>query len=276
MRTKWADDKMSRTELPKLACLIVTSVGADIVRTRTTKGMNSMQKTISLLGSTILLTALAVGACSKKESADAAADKAVATQTQASGAQVAASVKAPVADPAYPEIDIPPVYNEAGELIQPKDFREWVFIGAPLTPHGLNNGRANFPEFHNVYTQPAAFKAYRATGKWPEGTMMVKELQLVDGPAEFEDGSRYEPSGRGYFPGAVNGLDVSVKDSRRFAESQNWGYFNFNHSAPPYLASAGVRPIGECAGCHIANADEDMVYVKLYKPILDPLPLPTE
>lgn len=106
--------------------------------------------------------------------------------------------------------------------------------------------------------------------------MMVKELQLVDGPAEFEDGSRYEPSGRGYFPGAVNGLDVSVKDSRRFAESQNWGYFNFNHSAPPYLASAGVRPIGECAGCHIANADEDMVYVKLYKPILDPLPLPTE
>ena len=178
------------------------------------------------------------------------------------------------ADPAYPEMDIPPVWDRDGKLFQPKDFREWVFIGAPLTPNGLNDGKANFPEFHNVYVQPAAFKAYRATGKWPEGTMMVKELQLVGGKAEFPDGSRYEPSGRGYFPGAVNGLDVAVKDSKRFKESNNWGYFNFNHSAPPYLASTEAKPIGECAGCHIANADEDMVYVSLYKPILDPLPLP--
>ena len=133
---------------------------------------------------------------------------------------VAAAAPAPASglgsDPAYPEIDIPPVWSPEGHLIQPKDFREMVFIGAPLTPHGLNDGKSNFPEFHNVYVQPAAFKAYRETGKWPEGTMMVKELQLVGGKADFPDGSRYEPSGRGYFPGAVNGLDVAVKDSKRF------------------------------------------------------------
>ena len=133
---------------------------------------------------------------------------------------------------------------------------------------------ANFPEFHNVYTQPAAFKAYRATGKWPEGTMMIKELQLVSDPkGEFPDGSTTAPSGRGYFPGPPNGLDVSVKDSKRFADSNGWGYFNFNHSAPPYLATAALKSVDECAGCHIANA-EDMVYIKFYKPILDPLPLP--
>ena len=176
-------------------------------------------------------------------------------------------------DPAYPDIDIPPVWASDGKLIQPKDFREMVFIGAPLTPNGLNDGKASFPEFHNVYVQRAAFKAYRATGKWPEGTMMVKELQLVDDPVgEFPDGSRTLPSGRGYFPGSVNGLDVSVKDSKRFAASNNWGYFNFNHSAPPYLKEAAVKPVEECASCHIANAHEDMVYVDLYKPILDPLP----
>jgi hypothetical protein len=152
-----------------------------------------------------------------------------------------------------------------------------VFIGTPLTPHGLNDGKANFPEFHNVYVQPAAFKAYRAAGRWPEGTMMIKELQLVDDPkGEFPDGSRFLPSGRGYFPGPVNGLDVSVKDSKRFAATNNWGYFNFNHSAPPYLAAAAAKSVEECAGCHIANAHEDMVYVKLYKPILDPLPLPSK
>jgi hypothetical protein len=182
------------------------------------------------------------------------------------------SAQRPGQNAAYPQIDVAPVFNTQNELEQPKDFREWIFIGAPFTPHGLNNGKANFPEFHNVYVQPAAFKAYRATGKWPEGTMMVKELQLVDGPAEYPDGSRLEVSGRGYFPGVVAGLDVSVKDSKRFAKSKNWGYFNFKHAPPPYLPSAAERPVSECAGCHVSNAHEDMVYVKFYKAILAPLP----
>ncbi len=176
-------------------------------------------------------------------------------------------------DPAYPEIGVPPVWASDGKLVQPKDFREMVFIGAPFTPHGLNDGKAGFPEFHNVYVQPAAFKAYRATGKWPEGTMMIKELQLVDDPkGEFPDGSRIAPSGRGYFPGPVNGLDVAVKDSKRFSATNNWGYFNFNHAAPPYLVEAANKPVEQCAGCHMANAHEDMVYIKFYKPILTPLP----
>lgn len=216
---------------------------------------------LSFVGATVFLSALsACGGPSASDSADGAAPS----------SQVAVA-----RDPSYPEIDIPPVFDKQNKLVQPKDFREMVFIGAPLTPNGLNGGKAPFPEFHNVYVQPAAFKAYRATGKWPEGTMMIKELQLVDDPkGEFPDGSRTMPSGRGYFPGPVNGLDVSVKDSKRFADTNGWGYFNFMHAAPPYLAAAELKPAEECASCHIANADEDMVYVKLYKPILDPLPLP--
>ncbi len=216
----------------------------------------------------LTLSFLVLAACGSKSDDDSVGKSTVSTDKSAALALGS--------DPAYPAIDIPPVWSSDGKLIQPKDFREMVFIGAPLTPHGLNDGKANFPEFHNVYVQPAAFKAYRATGKWPEGTMMIKELQLVDDPkGDFPDGSRVLPSGRGYFPGAVNGLDVSVKDSKRFAETNNWGYFNFNHAAPPYLAEAALKPSDQCAGCHIANAHEDMVYVDLYKPILDPLPTAT-
>lgn len=196
----------------------------------------------------------------------------VAISTAALLCSVAAFVWAQGPNRNYPGIDIPPAFNAKGELVQPKDFRSWYFVGAPLTPHGLNNGKANFPEFHNVYIQPAALKAYRATGKWPEGTMFVKELQLVGGEKEFPDGSHLEPSGRGYFPGAAAGLDVAVKDSKRFGKTKNWGFFNFNHTAPPYLPAAAERPVAECAGCHIANAHEDMIYVNLYKPIISPLP----
>lgn len=170
-------------------------------------------------------------------------------------------------------VSIVPEWNEKGELIRPKGFRHtWVYLGSPFTPNALNGGEAGFPEYHNVYVQPGAFHAYRATGKWPEGTMFLKELQLTDKPGEEEDGSRYEVSGRGYFPGAVNGIDIAVKDSKRFADTQNWGYFNFGHHAPPYKASAPAAPAEACAQCHIDNADEDMVYVDFYKPILTPLP----
>ena len=104
--------------------------------------------------------------------------------------------------------------------------------------------------------------------------MMVKELHLTE-KGQLPDGSSVEPSGRGYFPGGgPSGLDISVKDSKRFAKTKNWGFFNFGHHTPPYEAVSTEAPKESCAGCHIDNAKEDMVYVQFYKPILTPLPLP--
>jgi len=88
------------------------------------------------------------------------------------------------------------VFLPDGKLKLPTGFRNWVFIGGPLTPNGLNGGQANFPEFHNVYVEARNLKAYKETGKFPEGTLIVKELTLVLNPT-FPDGSRTEPSGRG-------------------------------------------------------------------------------
>ncbi len=160
-----------------------------------------------------------------------------------------------------------PQWNTKGELILPQGYHQWVFLGSPLTPHALNGGNAPFPEYHNVYVQPEAFVAYRKTGEWPQGTIMLKELQLTT-TAQHPDGSSVEVSGRGYFPAARNGIDISVKDSKRFADTNNWGFFNFGHHAPPYAKSAAAAPKEACASCHIANA-EDMVFRKFYAPILD-------
>lgn len=170
----------------------------------------------------------------------------------------------------YPDVNIGPSFTPTGKLRLPEGFREWVFIGSPLTPHGLNNGMAGFPEFHNVYVEPAAYDYYMRHGQWPEGAMMVKELQLTQ-PGTFPDGSRTEVSGRGYFPGEPHGMDVSVKDSRRFPDTNGWGFFNFGHRAPPYEASASEAPVEACAGCHMASAHEDMVFTGFYR-LLDPLP----
>ena len=111
-----------------------------------------------------------------------------------------------------------PEYTASGELILPKNFHEWIYVGSPLTPNALNDGKAGFPEYHNVYMEPGSYEIYKKTKVFPEGTILFKELQLTL-PGENADGSRNEPSGRGYFPGALNGADVTVKDSKRFANT---------------------------------------------------------
>ncbi len=159
-----------------------------------------------------------------------------------------------------------PEYTNEGDLILPKNFNEWVFVGSPLTPNALNGGKANFPEYHNVYIEPGSYEIYKKTGVFPDGTIFFKELQLTR-PAENPDGSRTEPSGRGYFPGKLNGADVTVKDTKRYADTGGWGYYNFNHYEPK-AATAKVKPKTECASCHIASAKKDEVWTQFY-PLLD-------
>jgi Cytochrome P460 len=161
------------------------------------------------------------------------------------------------------------VFDSDGRLKLPNPaiFRRWVLVGTPLTPNGLNDGKAGFPEYHNVYIEEKNVDAYLKTGSFPEGTVIVKELTRVLNPT-FPDGSRTEPSGRGYFNGEFNGIDETVKDSKRFAKTNGWGFFTFGHHPLPYDKTSEEKPVTECAGCHIANvAKTDMTWVQFY-PIL--------
>jgi len=155
------------------------------------------------------------------------------------------------------------------KLPDPAAFRRWVFVGAPLTPNGLNNGKAGFPEYHNVYIEGRNVDAYLKTGSFPEGTMIVKELTRVLDP-KFPDGSRAEPSGRGFFNGMYNGIDVTVKDSKRFAKTNGWGFFTFGHHPLPYAEWATEAPASECASCHQTFvAKTDMTWIQFYPLLRD-------
>jgi hypothetical protein len=163
------------------------------------------------------------------------------------------------------------VFDSEGKLKlpNPETFRRWVFVGAPLTPNGLNNGAAAFPEYHHVFIEAENVDAYLKTGSFPEGTMIVKELTRVLDP-EFPDGSRKEPSGRGFFNGQYNGIDVTVKDSRRFAKTNGWGFFTFGHHPLPYDGWAEEAPVKTCAGCHQTYVSStDMTWVQFYPLLRD-------
>jgi len=63
-----------------------------------------------------------------------------------------------------------------GELQRPTGYREWVYVGAPVTPNDMNKGKAAFPEHHNVYIDPESWSHWKETGKFRDGTILVKEL----------------------------------------------------------------------------------------------------
>jgi hypothetical protein len=159
---------------------------------------------------------------------------------------------------AAPDQSGPTQYTAEGNLKRPQDHRRWVFVGGPLTPNDLNGGEAAFPEFHNVYIDPESFAHFQKTGQFRDGTIFVKELASV--------GSKKAPSGNGYFQGDFIGLDVCVKDSKRFKdEPGQWAYFLFRGHPPKNEAAA--RPTAACNLCHQANAQTDWVFTQYY-PVL--------
>jgi hypothetical protein len=51
-------------------------------------------------------------------------------------------------------------------------------VGTPLTPNDMNNGKANFQEFHTVYIDPESWEHWK-TGKFRDGTILIKERPSV-------------------------------------------------------------------------------------------------
>lgn len=147
-------------------------------------------------------------------------------------------------------------FNADNSLSRPEGYRGWMYVGTPLTPNELNNGEAPFPEFHNVYINPQAWRAYQRTGQFPDGTVLIKELVSV--------GSKEASSGNGYFMGEFIGLEAAVKDSKRFPhEPGYWAYFSFGHSYP-LAETTKAQALENCSSCHQTRAAQDFVFTQYY------------
>jgi hypothetical protein len=183
---------------------------------------------------------------------------------------IAASVLADTSTPP-PEGMVQPAYDNAGALIRPEGYREWIFVGSSL---GLSYSKPNPDQvgpgiFHHIYIQPQAYKHYTETGTFPEKTMLVMEnytagskedntaKELTKDKEEFENLN-------GHFEDQRTGVEVALKDSERFEDS--WAYFNFSTRAG-LLAAAKPFPKAACWDCHNAHAAVDNVFVQFY-PIL--------
>src|SRR5437879_46578 len=142
-------------------------------------------------------------------------------------------------------------------LLRPDGYREWVFVGSSL---GLRYGEGERPpeklEYKNVYIDPAAYRAYKDTGTFPQGTVLVLET------ASGEE--KREPGLRGSFQKEFTGLSAAVKDPRF---DGGWGYFSFGDGPGRTKDKAPPAKKAACFDCHRDKAAEDNVFTQFY-PVL--------
>ena len=150
---------------------------------------------------------------------------------------------------------------KAGELQRPTGYREWVYVGTPVTPNDMNGGKAAFPEHHNVYIDPKSWQHWKKTGEFRDGTILIKEL--------VSNGSKAAVSGIGYFQGEFIGLEATIKSKKHSPnEPGNWAYYSFSGKNHKTLAKAAKAfPASACNSCHQTSAADDFVFTQYY-PVL--------
>jgi hypothetical protein len=162
-------------------------------------------------------------------------------------------------------------FTTDGSVKLPTGYRQWFHIGTRFKPVGINILDflpTKTPEIFNAYVEPTAMAAFEATGKWPEGTQIVKEFSTVMTGANCDERTSLCTTelGSGIFETGFIGLGMMVKDRQHFPRAPgNWGFFSFGHKPPPYDSTSLLQPEAKCVACHVKLAsDTDYVISKAH------------
>ena len=169
-----------------------------------------------------------------------------------------------------------PQYAPGGDLLLPKGFDTWVFVGSNLglsyTPDAAAAASAPPPraprrqQFHNVSINKAAYDYFSANGRFPERTVLVMQV------FEAVDKEPRDVLASGVFNGRRVGLEVAVKNTTRpDGKTTPWAYYNFTDPSDrsKVLASATAFPDENCANCHQRHASIDNAWVQFYPALRD-------
>jgi hypothetical protein len=161
-------------------------------------------------------------------------------------------------EPVSPDAD-GPRFTSDGQLLNPKNYRNWVFLSAGLgMTYGPISGAgatAENPRFENVFVNPSAYSAFLKTGMWPDNTALVLEIRASTTKLSINRNGRVQQD--------VVGLEVEVKDSKRFPGK--WAFFNMSGDVP---AAKPIEKSASCYACHGTNGAVDNTFVQFYPTLI--------
>lgn len=156
--------------------------------------------------------------------------------------------------PGYSGFDL---VDTSGNIRKPLDYRDnYQALGTftVLDPKG--------DQMHYTYASPGTAEYYRKTGKFADGTVLVKEIHGTDHAQMTTGDAHWATDTKVWF--------VLIKDAKgRYPNNplwgDGWGWALFKSDAPDKQVATDYKK--DCLGCHIPAKADDWIYVKGY-PVL--------
>ncbi len=151
-----------------------------------------------------------------------------------------------------------PQFTRDNQLVVPTDYREWIFLssGLGMTYGPISAAPPNHePLFDNVFVTPSAYRAFLATGKWPEKTMFVLETRLAVSKGSINNGGHYQSDREAF--------QAEVKDSSRFP-GNGWAFFGLGEGRTAKMIPRNAS----CYACHPTKGAVDNTFVQFYPTLL--------
>jgi len=149
-----------------------------------------------------------------------------------------------------------PQFTADGKLVRPEGYRRWVFVSSGLGMSYSQKASDDMQMFTNVFVNPGSYDYFLAHGTWPDKTIFVLEL--------YGSTSQGSINKHGNYQTGFMGLDVEVKDEKRFADK--WAYYGFNSNEK--AASPNTPGKNDCWQCHDQNAAVEHSFVQFYPELL--------
>ena len=147
--------------------------------------------------------------------------------------------------------------DETGNIRKPSDVRDrFQALGTYMVLDPKGN------QMHATYASPGSAENYRKTGKFADGTVLVKEVFGTD-HAQMTTGDAHWASGTKVWFVMIK--DEKGRHSNNPLWGDGWGWALFKSDAPDKQVATDYKK--DCLGCHIPARGTDWVYVQGY-PVL--------
>lgn len=150
-----------------------------------------------------------------------------------------------------------PVSDVNGALHVPSDYAKlYEYLGTWGVAADKGPGSK---EMHVVFASPGAIAAFRRTGHFPDGTVLVKEVRDTE-TAPMTTGTVSHPT-------KLKGWFVAVRDTKNSHPANKlwgdgWGWSWFDADKPMHTTSTDFH--NDCEGCHTPAKATDWMYTPGY------------
>ncbi|MGH7885328.1 MAG: cytochrome P460 family protein [Thermodesulfobacteriota bacterium] len=155
-----------------------------------------------------------------------------------------------------------PFVDTSGKISLPQDhIREnWEFLGSWVVPELADGSKTPGYGFHDVLASPGTAKAYRATGKFADGSVLVKEIRSIKNSSLTTGPKVLSADEELVWFVMIKDQEGKFKDNPNWGDGWGWALFTRedkgNNSSKDYKA--------DCVGCHIPAKATDWVYIDGY------------